>query len=298
MGPRHVPVLCREVISLLQCGPHQTFLDATLGGGGHTLGILKSTAPDGQVIGIEWDEEAISAAREVLMPFADRVKIFRENFVHLPKVLEGLKMEAVDGILLDLGLSSIQLDKKERGFSLKVEGPLDMRMDQRLDRTAATLVNELSQKDLEEVLFAFGEERRARRIARAIVEARRREPIRTTLGLRRIVLRAIPFRPGSQKIDPATRTFQALRIYLNRELDNLREVLETSWKFLKGGGRICVISFHSLEDRIVKETFRKLAGGEDPILRLVTRKPVTPSDSERRENPRSRSAKLRCAERR
>ena len=235
-------------------------MDATLGGGGHALEILKKTAPDGRVIGIEWDEEAIAVAREVLRPFGERAKIFRENFTRLPEILEALKMKSVDGLLLDLGLSSIQLENKERGFSLKGEGPLDMRMDQRLEHTAADLVNGLSPHELEEILSTYGEERWSRRIARSIVEERRRRPIHTTSELRTIVLRAIPRRSGPRRIDPATRTFQALRIGTNRELDNLKQVLDTGWTLLRKGGRMCVISFHSLEDRMVKETFLRLAG--------------------------------------
>jgi 16S rRNA (cytosine1402-N4)-methyltransferase len=255
------------------------------------------------VIGIEWDEEAISVAREVLRPFGERVKIFRENFTRLAEILGALDMKFVDGLLLDLGLSSIQLENRERGFSLKGEGPLDMRMDQRLEVTAADLVNGLSQDELQEILFSYGEERWSRRIARSIVEERRRGPIQTTSDLRRIVLRAIPHRRDARRIDPATRTFQALRIRTNRELDNLKQVLNTGWAILRKGGRMCVISFHSLEDRMVKETFQRLSGarrGEGPngaVLARVTRKPIVPSEAERMANPRSRSAKLRCAER-
>jgi len=303
MGLRHIPVLADEVVSLLRCGPHQTFVDATLGGGGHALEILKHTEPDGKVIGIEWDEDALSVAREVLRPFGDRVNISRENFVHLSRVLEGLKIRTVDGILLDLGLSSIQLGKKERGFSLKEEGPLDMRMDQRSDWTAADLVNDLSQRELEDLIFVYGEEREARQIAKAIVAKRHREPIQTTSALRKIVWQATSRRSHSGRIDPATKTFQALRIRTNQELENLERILETGWQALREGGRICVISFHSLEDRIVKKTFRKLASARDvndgpgAVLRIVTPKPIRPSGEERRRNPRSRSAKLRCAER-
>jgi len=303
MGLRHIPVLADEVVSLLRCGPHETFVDATLGGGGHALEILKHTEPDGKVIGIEWDEDALSVAREVLRPFGDRVNISRENFVHLSRVLEGLKIRTVDGILLDLGLSSIQLGKKERGFSLKEEGPLDMRMDQRSDWTAADLVNDLSQRELEDLIFVYGEEREARQIAKAIVAKRHREPIQTTSALRKIVWQATSRRSHSGRIDPATKTFQALRIRTNQELENLERILETGWQALREGGRICVISFHSLEDRIVKKTFRKLASARDvndgpgSVLRIVTPKPIRPSGEERRRNPRSRSAKLRCAER-
>jgi len=303
MGLRHIPVLADEVVSLLRCGPHQTFVDATLGGGGHALEILKHTEPDGKVIGIEWDEDALSVAREVLKPFGDRVNISRENFVHLSRVLEGLKIRTVDGLLFDLGLSSIQLGKKERGFSLKEEGPLDMRMDQRSDCTAADLVNGLSQRELEDLISVYGEEREARQIAMAIVAKRHREPIQTTSALRKIVWQATSRRSHSGRIDPATKTFQALRIRTNQELENLERILETGWRVLREGGRICVISFHSLEDRIVKKTFRKLASARDvnqepgAVLRIVTPKPIRPSGEERRRNPRSRSAKLRCAER-
>ena len=291
-GFGHVPVLVEEVMTLLRCEPGRTYVDATLGGGGHASEILKRTAPDGVVIGMEWDEEALSEARNTLMPFGDRVKIFRENFIHLSDFIEA---ESVDGMLLDLGLSSIQVEKAERGFSFKGEGPLDMRMDQRLNRTAADLINRLSSEELEDTLFRYGEERWAKRIARAIVREREREPLRTTQALRKIVHSAIPGRFRSWRIDPATRTFQAFRIRVNEELENLGKMLEAGWKVLKRGGRICIISFHSLEDRMVKETFRRLE--KEGEMRLLTKKPVTPSEEEQRENPRSRSAKLRCAER-
>lgn len=302
MGFEHIPVLVEEVMTLLRCGSHQTYVDATLGGGGHASEILKRTEPDGVVIGIDWDEDAIAEAKKALMPFRERVTIFRENFIHLPELLKTLKIEKVDGLLLDLGLSSFLVEKKERGFSLKGDGPLDMRMDQRMDRTAADLVNRLSLQELEYTLSEYGEERWAKRIARAIVHERERSPIETTFSLKRVVHQAIPRRFHSRKIDPATRTFQAFRIRLNEELGNLKEILETGWMFLRKGGRMCVISFHSLEDRMVKETFRRLErGGEGlgqgGVVRVITKKPVTPSEEERRKNPRSRSAKLRCAER-
>ena len=302
MGFRHIPVLVDEVISLLRCEPHQIHVDATLGGGGHALEILRRTAPDGIVIGIEWDEDALSEARNALKPFEDRTKIFRENFVSLPDILNSLKIKRVDGILLDVGLSSIQLEEKDRGFSLKSEGPLDMRMDQRTEVSAADLVNQLSEADLAETIYYYGEERWSRRIAKAIVEERRRGSIETTQALRKIVCQSIPRRFHFRRIDPATKTFQALRIRVNNELENLRQVLESGWTFLREGGRLCVISFHSLEDRIVKETFRKLAKeGEGSslggVLRIVTKRPITPSEEERMRNPRCRSAKLRCAER-
>jgi 16S rRNA (cytosine1402-N4)-methyltransferase len=292
---RHIPVLVEEVLSLLRCEPHRIYVDATLGGGGHALEILKQTAPDGKVIGIEWDEDAISEAREVLMPFGDRIKIVRENFVHMPAILNLMKVDCVDGILLDLGLSSIQLGKKERGFSLKQDGPLDMRMDQRMEMTAADLVHRLSEADLVETLTEYGEEPWAKRIAKAIVEERKKGPLETTQALRRTVTRAIPRRFQFRRIDPATKTFQALRIRVNGELENLKQMVERGWCSLRKGGRFCVISFHSLEDRIVKETFRTLER-EGKGVRVVTRKPIRPSQEERVRNPRCRSAKLRCVE--
>jgi 16S rRNA (cytosine1402-N4)-methyltransferase len=292
MGLRHIPVLVEEVMMFLRCEPGRIYVDATLGGGGHASEILKRTSPDGVVIGIEWDEEALSEAKNALMPFGERVKIYRENFVRLPELMGA---ESVEGILLDLGLSSIQVEKEERGFSFKGDGPLDMRMDQRMDQTAADLINRLSLEELEDTLFHYGEERWTRRIARTIVRERDREPITTTQRLRRIVHRAIPKRFYSRRIDPATKTFQAFRIRVNDELENLRKILEIGWRILKKGGRMCIISFHSLEDRMVKETFRKLE--KDGQVHILTRRPVMPSEEERKRNPRSRSAKLRCAER-
>lgn len=300
MRPRHVPVMVEEVVACLRCEPHKTYVDATVGCGGHAREILTRTAPDGILIGIEWDEEALREAREVLSEFGDRVKLFRDNFAAVPQILRRLKMEAVDGVLLDLGLSSLQLERGERGFSFQKEGPLDMRMDRRRMETAADLVNRLPQREMEKILFDYGEERWARHIARAIVEERRVHPILTTSELRRIVHQAIPRRFRSSRIDPATKTFQALRIRVNEELENLRRLLTTAWLHLKPGGRICVISFHSLEDRLVKETFRSLSkkdrvGG--PVLRLHGTKPLRPSSEEQTRNPRCRSAKLRWVER-
>ncbi len=294
MGSRHIPVLVEEVMDLLGCEAHKTYVDATVGGGGHALEILKRTSPDGIVLGIDWDEEAIAEVKGALMPFGDRIKIFRENFVRLPDLLEVLNLSEVDGILLDLGLSSLQLEKRERGFSLKGEGPLDMRMDQRIKWTAAELINRLSLQELEFTLREYGEERWAKQIAKALIHEREKKPIETTDELRQIVHQAIPRRFHSRRIDPATRTFQAFRIRVNEELENLRRILETGWKSLKRGGRMCVISFHSLEDRMVKEAFRQL--DRDGVMRRITKKPITPSEEEQQRNPRSRSAKLRCAE--
>jgi len=292
MGSRHIPVMVEEVMTFLRCEPGHTYVDATLAGGGHATEMLKRSAPNGMLIGLEWDEEALSEARKTLTPFGDRVKLFRENFIRLPDLL---KAESADGILLDLGLSSIQLENEERGFSFKGDGPLDMRMDQRVRETAADLVNTLSSEEMESILSQYGEERWAKRIVRAIVQEREREPIRTTQALRKIIHRSVPRRFHSRRIDPATRTFQALRIRVNEELENLKKILETGWELLRKGGRMCVISFHSLEDRMVKETFRSLE--KQGKMVILTKKPVTPSEEEEKRNPRSRSAKLRCAER-
>ncbi len=284
--------MVEEVMAYLKCEPGHTYVDATLGGGGHASEILERSSPDGMLIGLEWDEDALSEAKKNLLPFGDRVRILRENFVHLPDLV---KTDSADGVLLDLGLSSIQLENEKRGFSFKGAGPLDMRMDQGMDETAGDLVSTLSQERLESILSWYGQERWAKRIARAIAQERGQEPIRTTQALREIVHRAIPRRFHSRRIDPATRTFQALRIQVNDELENLERVLQTGWKILKKGGRMCVISFHSLEDRLVKEAFRTLEKQGEMLV--LTKKPVTPSEEERARNPRSRSAKLRCVER-
>jgi 16S rRNA (cytosine1402-N4)-methyltransferase len=279
------------------------YVDATLGGGGHALEILKRTGPDGLVVGIDWDEDALSEARKSLKPFEGRARIVRGNFSRLPEILGAMGIAEVDGILLDLGLSSIQLEKRERRFSFRGDGPLDMRMDQRRDVTAADLINHLSLDELERTLSEYGEERWAKKIAKAIVAERAREPIETTQQLRKIVWRAVPRRYQSRRVDPATRTFQAFRIRVNDEFENLKQFLGTGWKALKKGGRICIISFHSLEDRMVKESFRRLEKGEGEgknekgVLRVITKKVIVPSGEELRNNPRSRSAKLRCAER-
>jgi 16S rRNA (cytosine1402-N4)-methyltransferase len=299
---KHIPVLVEEVMMFLRCEPGRTYVDATLGGGGHALEILRRTAPDGVVIGLDWDEEAISEAMKALMPFGERAKIFHENFIHLGDVLRKMDIEQVDGILLDLGLSSFQVEKEARGFSFRGEGPLDMRMDRRMDRKASDLINSLSERELEETLWQYGEERWAKRIAKAILRERMRGPIETAQALSKIVRHAIPRRFHPRKIDPATKTFQALRIHVNDELENLRRILETGWGFLRRGGRMCIISFHSLEDRIVKEGFRRLETGEAdrssprPVVTILTKKPIRPSEEEQKKNPRSRSAKLRCAE--
>ena len=295
MELKHIPVMVEEVMDLLRCEPGRTYVDCTLGGGGHAEEILMRTDPDGVVIGMEWDQKAIDEAGKRLKLYGSRARIFRENFIHLSEILKAVKIESVDGILLDLGLSSIQLEREERGFSFRGEGPLDMRMDERRDCTAADLANGLPLAELERILFEYGEERWARRIARAIVSEREKNPIQTTVALRKIVYSTIPKRFQSRRIDPATRTFQALRIRVNEELENLKEMLESGWKVLRKEGRICIISFHSLEDRMVKGAFRRLES--EGMMRILTKRPLTPSEEEQKKNPRARSAKLRCAER-
>jgi len=287
--------MVEEVMTCLRCEPGRTYVDGTLGGGGHAEEILNRTGPDGVLIGVEWDQEAIEEAGKRLKPYGNRVKVFRDNFVHLPAILKTTGIESVDGVLLDLGLSSIQLEKEERGFSFRGDGRLDMRMDERRDCTAADLVNSLPATELERILFEYGEERWARRIAKAIVSERERQPVQTTGALRRIVYCAIPKRFHTRRIDPATRTFQAFRIRANEELENLRGILESGWKALRKEGRMCVISFHSLEDRMVKEGFRRLEG--QGVMRILTKRPLRPSEEEQKRNPRARSAKLRCGER-
>ncbi len=292
---KHIPVMVEEVMKFLRCEPGRTYVDATLGCGGHAEEILRRTSPDGMLIGFEWDEDAISVAKKVLEPYEGRIKIIHKNFIHLADPLEELKIEEVDGILIDPGLSSLQLEDRSRGFSFMGDGPLDMRMDKRNKITAEYLLNRLTSKELETILREYGNERWAKKIAKALVEERERAPIRTTQTLRRIVHQAIPKRYHSKRIDPATKTFQAIRIKVNNELENLRDILTTGWRFLKKGGRLCVLSFHSLEDRIIKETFKNLE--KDGFIHIITKKPVTPSLEEIRINPRARSAKLRCAER-
>jgi 16S rRNA (cytosine1402-N4)-methyltransferase len=303
VGPAHVSVLLEEVMEFLQVAPHRVYLDATVGAGGHAAEILRRTEPDGKVVGIDRDEEALAEARGALEAFGERARLVHGNFADLPEILKSLGIEDVDGILFDLGVSSMQFDRPGRGFSFREDGPLDMRMDRSRGPTAADLLQTLSEAELSEILWTFGEERWSRRIARALVTVREGEPVETTGALKKIVYRAVPKRFQSRHLDPATRTFQALRIAVNRELECLRSALEAAWPFLKRGGRLCVISFHSLEDRIVKETFRALSrkpsapGEKERVLEVITRKPVSPSEGEVDRNPRSRSAKLRCAER-
>lgn len=296
----HVPVLVREVLATLEPRPGGAYLDCTVGGGGHAEAILEAAGPPSRVVGIDRDPEAITVARERLGRFGDRVRLVQGDFRELPRLISELRLEGFDGVLFDLGISSLQLDDPSRGLRFSAEGPLDMRMDRESGGLAAReLLHELSEMDLTRIIREYGEERWARQIARGIVNARRQGSLETTRDLAAVVARAIPRRFWPRRIHPATRTFQAVRIAVNQELTGLEEALEVATGHLNPGGRIAVISFHSLEDRVVKHLFRRLAApGAVPGVRIITRRPVTPSPEERAQNPRARSAKLRGAERR
>lgn len=297
-----------EAIRLLDPRPGGVYVDGTLGGAGHAAGVLEASAPDGILIGFDRDREALEAAAASLAPFGNRVRLFHANFSQLSEVLEREGLGPVDGVLLDLGVSSHQLDTGERGFSFQRDAALDMRMDTTSGVTAADLVNTLPARELEQIIWDFGEERWARRIAAAIVAARTAAPIETTLQLADLVKGAIPRARWEARLHPATRTFQALRIAVNEELASLREGLDAGMRSLVSGGRLVVISFHSLEDRIVKNYFNAEAKGcvcpksaplcvcgRLPVLRKLTGKPLTATQEEVEANPRSRSAKLRAA---
>lgn len=288
----HVPVLLNEVIEYLNLKENKLIIDCTIGEGGHAKKILESLGPSGILLGIDQDQDALVAARERLAPFGKRVDLIWDNFINLEKILREKEMGKVGGILFDLGVSSLQLNRKERGFSFLREGPLDMRMNKAQRINASHLINKTSYKKLQNILYEFGEERWAKRIARAIVREREKTPVTTTTQLARIIERALPYRG---RIHPATRTFLALRLRINGELENLREALPPTVDSLKKKGRICIISYHSLEDRIVKNSFRDFA--HQGKLKILTKKPITPTIEEIRVNPRSRSAKLRVGER-
>lgn len=305
---KHAPVMVQEVMELLQPEAHKKYLDGTLGGGGHTERILALSSSDGLVLGLDWDEEALAAAQRRLEGFGDRLVIRGANFTAAKEILEEIGWHKVDGILLDLGLSSHQLESRERGFSFQGEARLDMRMDRRQSIDAYQVVNTFSVSELERILRDYGEEPRARRIALAIDSERKRKRIETTRELADLVARAAG--RGRGKIHPATRTFQALRIAVNRELENLAVFLEGAYDLLLSKGRMVVISFHSLEDRLVKKAFRKwsqscICPPRTPVcrcgwsqkVRLLTSRPLSPSPRETQINPRARSAKLRAAER-
>ena len=293
-GYEHLPVLAEDVIEYLDPRPNGIYVDGTVGGGGHAFKILERSAPTGRLVGIDRDEEALEEARERLKPYGGRATIIHGNFSDLRSILMRLKIGEVDGILLDLGVSYHQLATGRRGFSFQSEGPLDMRMDQNQGEPASKLVNTLTQGELEEILRRYGEERWARRIARAIVRYRQEAPITTTTQLRDIISSAILKPP--RRIHPATKAFQAIRIAVNDELNSLDRAIRDGIPILKKGGHICMISFHSLEDRIVKDTFRHYERALG-LVRVITKKPISPSKGEISTNPRARSARLRVAER-
>lgn len=297
MNDIHVPVMVEEICGWLNPLPGGTYVDCTLGAGGTSLKILEKSGNNAHIIGLDRDSEAIAYAKKTLKKFGALVKIFNGNFSHIKEFVHEAGYERVDGIVFDLGVSSLQLDRSERGFSFSLSGPLDMRMDQTQGATAADLINYLPEKELANVIFDYGEERYSRRIARAIVQARQMGPIQTTQALVAVLEAALPLPYKKGRLHFATRTFQALRIRVNRELDLLEPALRDAVELLKEGGRVCVVAFHSLEDRIVKHVFRSMTQGEHPRISLLTKKPSIPSETEIRSNPRARSAKLRVAER-
>ena len=289
----HEPVMTAETIALLDPSRGGLFVDCTVGLGGHARALLEAGAS--KLLGLDRDPAALKIARERLEGFGDRVELVHADYRELGRVLDDRGVPGVDGALADLGVSSMQLDAEGRGFSFRRDEPLDMRMDQSQGPTAADLLDQVGEEELANLIFEYGEERYSRRIARAIVEARGRGSITTTGQLAQIVRRAVP-RRGYQRIDPATRTFQAIRIWVNRELDQLEAFVVEACSRLLAGARFAVITFHSLEDRIVKHAFRALAQGR-LALKILTKRPIVPGDTELDRNPRARSAKLRAVER-
>ena len=297
---KHIPVLLDEVLTFLRPHPGGIYIDATVGEGGHAEAVLRASAPSGRLIGIDRDAEVLGVAHKRLEVYGPRAQFVHGRAADLRTHLDTLHVAQVDGVLLDLGVSAYQLETPARGFSFTREGPLDMRMDRTSGLTAATLVNTRNEDEIAALIRRYGEERWAYRIARAIVRARRRSPISTTQELAALVTQVIPPSARPPRIHPATRTFQALRIAVNQELDPLEATLAAALTCLRQDGRLCVIAYHSLEDRTVKQTFRAAETSTAPEairVRLLTRKPITPSVAERRANPRARSGKLRVLER-
>jgi len=306
----HQPVLFHETLEALAIKPDGTYVDCTVGGAGHAAGIAERLGPAGRLIGFDQDDNALKAAGERLAPFGHRVQLIKTNFAAIADVIGRLGAGPVDGILMDIGVSSHQLDEAERGFSFHQDAPLDMRMDRENPVSAATVVGEWSEEEIARILWEYGEERWGRRIAQFIVKARKQQPIRTTGQLVEIIKAAIPAAARREGGHPARRTFQAIRIAVNDELGVLERGLEGAVQVLAPGGRLAVITFHSLEDRIVKQTFARWVNpctcppsspvcicGKQPLARHVTRKPITATEAELQANPRSRSAKLRVIER-
>jgi 16S rRNA (cytosine1402-N4)-methyltransferase len=291
----HTPVMLNEVLDYLDLAPGKVIVDATIGTAGHAHKILERITPGGRLIALDRDQESLDYAKEKLYDFRDSCEFVHSNFSEIDTALKSLNVSKVDGVLFDLGISSFQLDNPERGFSFQADGPLDMRLDRTSFISAYDLVNNLNEEEISSILQAFGQERWHNRIARLLAQERQKHPISTTSELSDIIVRAMPYKYRYYRIHPATRTFQALRIAVNRELESLEIAINKAVDFLSNKGRICVISFHSLEDRIVKLNFRKLAA--EGILNLITPKPLTPTPEEVVENPSSRSAKFRVAER-
>lgn len=308
---KHQSVLLEETIGGLRVDPDGIYVDGTLGGAGHASEVCKLLSAKGRFIGIDQDQDAIIAASERLQEYEDRTTIIRSNYCNMVSELHRLGIEQVDGILLDLGVSSYQLDNAQRGFTYREDVPLDMRMDQRQSKTARDIINGYSELELYRIIRDYGEDKFAKNIAKHIVLARTEKPIETTGELTEIIKRAIPMKIRATGGHPAKRTYQAIRIELNRELEVLKESLDEMIDMLSDGGRICIITFHSLEDRIVKNIFRKNENpctcpsnfpvcvcGKEPKGKVITRKPILPSEEELAVNPRSKSAKLRIFERR
>ena len=307
---KHKSVLLYETVDQLNIKPDGIYVDGTLGGGGHSYEIASSLSDKGRLIGIDQDEDAIKAASERLKPFMDRVTIVRNNYCNMDKVLDELSIDKVDGIMLDLGVSSYQLDTAERGFTYNVDAKLDMRMDQRQEVTARDIVNDYSEYDLYRIIRDYGEDRFAKNIAKHIVAARQKKPIETTFELNEIIKAAIPMKVRATGGHPSKRTYQAIRIELNRELEVLENSIDMMIDRLNKGGRLCIITFHSLEDRIVKvryknnenpctcpPSFPTCVCGKKSKGKVITRKPIIPSEEELEENSRSKSSKLRVFER-
>lgn len=295
---RHVPVLLEEAVAILQPRSGGRYLDSTVGLGGHAEAILIASAPAGRLCGIDRDAETLALAKTRLERFGSRVELHQADFATLDAIAAENGWGPFDGMLFDLGFSSFQMNNASRGFSFLKDGPLDMRLDRHgYDKSAAELLAGISEPELARLLQEYGEERWARRIAAQIVRERRSQPLTSTAQLARLVAAAVPRRAWPRRIHVATRTFQAVRIAVNSELARLRRGLQHAVEWLTTGGRICIISFHSLEDRIVKETFRGWARSEPPRVRLLTKRPVIPTEREIEINPRARSAKLRAAER-
>ena len=310
MDFKHISVLLDETIDGLDIKPDGIYVDGTLGGGGHSYEILKRLSPKGRLIGIDQDGEALKAAGERLKEFENQITLVRSNYCEIDKVLKELNVEKVDGILLDIGVSSYQLDNLERGFSYKSDAPLDMRMDTRQELTAADVVNTYSENELFKIIKDYGEDKFAKNIAKHIVLARKEKPLETTKELSEVIKRAIPMKVQAKGGHPAKKTFQAIRVEVNQELTVLKESIDKMIDLLKPNGRICIITFHSLEDRIVKTKFRE---NENPCTcppnfpvcvcgkkskgKVITRKPIIPSEDEIEENKRAKSSKLRIFER-